>query len=235
MLGTRTHLGLYTIRRRRSWNMEHGTSIINTVTLHPFTLLFHTPRARLLMSSTNKSFVLIRAEEAKGRANPAIPQMIPNGIRLQGWTVSAQRTHISLSTEIEQLAKEMNAALMPEMAYLHNYLQFEHKGTGMVLRFDAKDALKTCRLNSGSVDADQPPDWTFRPIQYAGRMMFLDRDTGKESAVIVRKDPNAKINMELLQRRDPILYYEDVVLYEDELHDIGHCSLSVKTVTKIFI
>lgn len=36
------------------------------------------------------------------------------------------------------------------------------------------------------------------------------------------------VDMALLQSRDPILYYDDLSLYEDELHDHGLVSLSVK-------
>lgn len=36
------------------------------------------------------------------------------------------------------------------------------------------------------------------------------------------------VDMALLQSRDPILYYDDLSLYEDELHDHGLVSLTVK-------
>eukprot|EP00475_Leptophrys_vorax_P003088 TRINITY_DN11797_c0_g1_i1.p2 TRINITY_DN11797_c0_g1~~TRINITY_DN11797_c0_g1_i1.p2 ORF type:complete len:289 (-),score=69.30 TRINITY_DN11797_c0_g1_i1:897-1763(-) len=42
-------------------------------------------------------------------------------------------------------------------------------------------------------------------------------------------DGNVQIDMDMLKRRDPILFYDSVVLYEDELHDHGHCTVSVKT------
>lgn len=38
------------------------------------------------------------------------------------------------------------------------------------------------------------------------------------------------IDYDLLQRRDPILWFREVVLFEDELADSGLASLSVKTV-----
>eukprot|EP01006_Ploeotia_vitrea_P043717 TRINITY_DN66766_c4_g1_i1.p1 TRINITY_DN66766_c4_g1~~TRINITY_DN66766_c4_g1_i1.p1 ORF type:complete len:387 (+),score=189.60 TRINITY_DN66766_c4_g1_i1:33-1193(+) len=42
-------------------------------------------------------------------------------------------------------------------------------------------------------------------------------------------DPDGpRINMELLKRRDAILWYQDIPLFDDELHDNGESSLSVK-------
>jgi type 2A phosphatase activator TIP41 len=36
------------------------------------------------------------------------------------------------------------------------------------------------------------------------------------------------IDREMLQSREPILFYDDVTLYEDELHDHGVVQLNVK-------
>lgn len=39
-----------------------------------------------------------------------------------------------------------------------------------------------------------------------------------------------RINYELLKRNDPIMFYDELTLYEDELHDNGLASLRVKLV-----
>lgn len=41
-----------------------------------------------------------------------------------------------------------------------------------------------------------------------------------------------KINIELLKKKEKILFYEDIPLYEDELHDHGISSCSVKIVSQ---
>jgi type 2A phosphatase activator TIP41 len=36
------------------------------------------------------------------------------------------------------------------------------------------------------------------------------------------------VDRQMLQSRDPILFYDDITLYEDELHDHGAVQLNVK-------
>ena len=43
-------------------------------------------------------------------------------------------------------------------------------------------------------------------------------------------NPNHRIDKELLMRPDPILFYEEIILYEDELADHGMAQCSVKLV-----
>lgn len=40
-----------------------------------------------------------------------------------------------------------------------------------------------------------------------------------------------RINFELLKQKDQILFYHDLTLFEDELHDHGISKLSVKIVS----
>jgi type 2A phosphatase activator TIP41 len=128
------------------------------------------------------------------------------------WKFSSLQTHISLSTEIDELAKQLRF-VPPEQLYLSNFLKFEHPR--VQIRFSAQDALQT-------VPHD---DWTFIPRNYFGK---FERDGVDLEKV---DDENAKIDMDLLMKKDPILFYSSVVLFEDELHDHGHCTLSVKTVS----
>ena len=58
-------------------------------------------------------------------------------------------------------------------------------------------------------------DWTYT-TEYAGSVEGATvRDVPSNEAVI---------DMDLLMRPDPILYFKDVVLFEDELHDNGMAS-----------
>jgi len=42
------------------------------------------------------------------------------------------------------------------------------------------------------------------------------------------------INLEILKRQDPILFYEDLVLFEDELADNGTSKVNVRIVSRLF-
>lgn len=63
-------------------------------------------------------------------------------------------------------------------------------------------------------------DWTFS-TDYKGTL----------SGNISVQETNETINYELLKQRDQILFYHDLTLFEDELHDHGISKLSVKIVS----
>eukprot|EP00850_Spirogloea_muscicola_P021427 SM000249S08238 [mRNA] locus=s249:1124:3864:+ [translate_table: standard] len=54
-------------------------------------------------------------------------------------------------------------------------------------------------------------------------------DNAPMSAALRWEETTEQIDYELLQQRDPILFYDEVVLYEDELADNGVALLTVKT------
>ncbi|KAG6602801.1 uncharacterized protein IUM83_06793 [Phytophthora cinnamomi] len=76
-------------------------------------------------------------------------------------------------------------------------------------------------------------DWTYS-TDYKGSLQRLTKTEGSP-ATFVKSDEEAKveatrerINFEKLKEREPILWFEDVGLYEDELHDHGTSAMSVK-------
>lgn len=75
------------------------------------------------------------------------------------------------------------------------------------------------RFRSGTDQKIKPFDWTFI-TDYKGTLL---------DGLELTSTPE-KINMELLMKREKILFYEDISLYEDELHDHGVASCSVKIV-----
>lgn len=65
----------------------------------------------------------------------------------------------------------------------------------------------------------KPFDWTFT-TDYMGTMSGIEVE-----------DTEERIDVEKLKRKDKILFYVDLTLFEDELHDNGIASLSVKMVS----
>ena len=61
-------------------------------------------------------------------------------------------------------------------------------------------------------------DWTFSPFDFKGQTNIPWQAT------------TDKINYEKLKQKEPILFYDEVILYEDELDDNGCSKLSVKIV-----
>lgn len=74
----------------------------------------------------------------------------------------------------------------------------------------------------------KPYDWTYTTM-YEGHEAGLNEHGIKFS----RADPSNTehtIPMQELQRHDPILFYAQTLLFEDELHDNGSSSLLVRLV-----
>ncbi|GMF19688.1 unnamed protein product [Phytophthora fragariaefolia] len=79
-------------------------------------------------------------------------------------------------------------------------------------------------------------DWTYS-TDYKGSLRRLKKAEGSP-VTFVKSEEEAKveatherIDFEKLKEREPILWFEDVGLYEDELHDHGTSAMSVKVVS----
>lgn len=74
----------------------------------------------------------------------------------------------------------------------------------------------------------KPYDWTYTST-YSGHIL-------SQSSEFVQGDPNVAshgIPIEELSRLDPILFYAEIPLYEDELHDNGVSQFSVRIVSAL--
>jgi type 2A phosphatase activator TIP41 len=132
---------------------------------------------------------------------------------------------------------------IPEMIFGDNLVSVTHAPSGWSVSFSAEPALDlvdktgenmlrvahagewtSSRENSSAVgirEVVRPFDWTYsssyRGTEVKGRAgQGLERGTEKQ------------IPLELLKRRDPILFFDEVMLYESELDDNGISVLSVK-------
>lgn len=125
---------------------------------------------------------------------------------------------------------------LPEMVFPKNSLVIKHKN-GALIEFNALDALKKVNFQMSpnmkvacaeewqqTRPNDTPPtkqfDWTFC-TSYEGSV-------GDDFVV----DANTELRIDLtkLMKRERILFYHDLTLYEDELHDNGISVCSVKIV-----
>ncbi|XP_023945909.2 TIP41-like protein [Bicyclus anynana] len=128
--------------------------------------------------------------------------------------------------------KELSIPHFPDMVFPKNVLRLDHTG-GAKIQFNPLDALRrvACRLDPIEVScaeawlesrpdaekAKKPFDWTFS-TDYKGTL----------SDNITVERTNESIDFEILKRKDQILFYHDLTLFEDELHDHGVSKLSVK-------
>lgn len=154
------------------------------------------------------------------------------------WKVTAAKNHIMKSKDIERLADEMNMPSLPEMLFGDNVLRIQHTD-GYGIEFNATDALR--RVNNmedtvkvacaqewqesradseHSKEVVRPYDWTYT-TDYRGTLI------GDGMQIQVTKT-SERIDIEKLKAREQIMFFDEVLLFEDELHDHGVSMISVK-------
>ncbi|XP_008331714.1 TIP41-like protein [Cynoglossus semilaevis] len=154
------------------------------------------------------------------------------------WKVTAAKNHIMKSKDIERLGGEMKLPSLPEMLFGDNVLRIQHTD-GYGIEFNAIDALR--RVNNmedavkvacaqewqesraeseHSKEVVKPYDWTYT-TDYRGTLI------GEETQMKV-SETTERIDMEKLKAREQIMFFDEVLLFEDELHDHGVSMISVK-------
>ncbi|KAF6200250.1 hypothetical protein GE061_006553 [Apolygus lucorum] len=163
------------------------------------------------------------------------------------WTVRCRVSHIlpskcSSSCRENELCifcrytKQLDVPHLPEMVFPFNVLELEHK-SGCQVQFTAFEALKlvkkenfnvkiACseswkksREDSGIVEQKAGDfDWTFR-TDYNGT--YNGWSNGRQVS-------DTGIDLEVLKKREQILLYKDLMLFEDELHDNGVAVCNVR-------
>ncbi|KAJ2780174.1 Tap42 interacting protein [Coemansia interrupta] len=160
------------------------------------------------------------------------------GVRLNGWEITSSHMPILNHTAIEQYADELGFNV-PEMIFGNNYLRIRHLASDKLLELNALDALRmvdtsqdsaksvqvsiaqgwteSSKRNRGDItDVIKPFDWTLS-TKYRGttrNLAFVPSDQG--------------IDYAKLMIREEIHFYDENILYEDDLGDNGTSQLSYK-------
>ncbi|EGS20415.1 uncharacterized protein CTHT_0022450 [Thermochaetoides thermophila DSM 1495] len=168
----------------------------------------------------------------------------------RGFTITTLKLPILKAGPIDAMSARLGIPI-PEMIFGDNLVRITHLRTGWGITFRAESALDTVdktgaqgllqvayakewsrsREQSSAADIREvvrPYDWSYTCC-YKG-----DETKGREGEGLVEVEEEAArrgekaIPIELLKRRDPILFADEVVLYESELDDNGISVLSVK-------
>ncbi|KAJ2723799.1 Tap42 interacting protein [Coemansia sp. Benny D115] len=160
------------------------------------------------------------------------------GLRIAGWELTSSHQAILNHKEIEDYASQLGFNV-PEMIFGNNYLRIAHGKTGAQIELNALDALrqvdtspesaKTVQVSIASgwsassqrnradiTDVIRPFDWTLS-TKYRGTLTNLRFEQTTQG-----------IDYSKLQVREPIHFYDENVLYEDDLGDNGTSQLSYK-------
>jgi len=155
------------------------------------------------------------------------------------WKITTTKGAILKASDVERISSELELPSLPEMLFGENVLQIDHVA-GFGIQFNALDALKLVdnkhdlmkvavaeEWQSKRQDSEyikeviKPFDWTFT-TDYKGTL------TGKEEITMRVESTKERIDLEQLKVKEKIFFYEDVILYEDELADNGIAKLNVK-------
>ncbi|KAI8344485.1 TIP41-like family-domain-containing protein, partial [Chlamydoabsidia padenii] len=158
------------------------------------------------------------------------------GITCEGWTIKSKKAPICNSVEVDKFQKDIGIPA-PEMIFGNNNVELS-KGS-IKYTWNTMEALALVDSSAGSneyikvsyakewfsksnhqnvKDVVKPYDWTYTTT-YKGTS---NRDQDWE------KVDEPVIDVERLQQKEPILFYDENILYEDELADNGTAVLSVR-------
>ena len=168
---------------------------------------------------------------------PAAGITPPRSITQSGFKITTQKLPILKAEPIEQMTSELNIA-PPEMIFGDNYVVVEHAASGWGILFNAFDALdRVDKTGEKRLRVAYSKEWqqsredthdikeVVKPFDWSYTTDFKGTLSPTSSRFHESLDP---IPVELLKRPDPILFFDDVVLYEDELADNGITMLSCK-------
>ncbi|KAJ7946123.1 TIP41-like family protein [Quillaja saponaria] len=174
-----------------------------------------------------------------------------HGIRIHDWEIESSKRFILNSSTLQQWEQKLGTSHLPEMIFGENFLELKHLKSGTKIHFNAFDALSGWKKEAlPPVEVPAAAKWKFRskPSQevildydytfttpYCGSEM-IELAADKNGARHVSGDTcslhweecKEQIDVAALASKETILFYDEVVLYEDELADNGVSLLTVK-------
>lgn len=168
----------------------------------------------------------------------SFPLIETPSISINDWEIYTTKKPILSSDEIDSEQDRLGIPI-PEMIFGHNKMEIKNKAKNFHISFNTPDALSlvdttgenllqvsyskewfsTRKTNTDDVKGIVKPfDWTYTTT-YRGSLI---EGTNLEESL------ERQIPLDKLKKPDPILFFDDMVLYEDELGDNGISVLSCK-------
>ncbi|KAL8784414.1 MAG: hypothetical protein Q9195_009059 [Heterodermia aff. obscurata] len=161
-----------------------------------------------------------------------------NSIVQQGFKVTTRKLPILKAEPIDEMTKQLGIT-PPEMIFGDNRVSVEHINSGWKIQFSAFEALdKVDKTSQSMLQVAHSKEWqSTREKKHEGITEVVkpfDWSYSTDYKGTVRKStppfqPSEKpIPLELLKQPDPIIFFDEVMLYEDEMADNGITLLSCK-------
>ncbi|KAK2750692.1 hypothetical protein FQN57_002765 [Myotisia sp. PD_48] len=177
-----------------------------------------------------------RAESAS--ASSPTSDSNTNSIARKEFKITTRKLPILKAGPIDDMTSKLGIAV-PEMIFGDNLVSIEHIPSGWNLSFNAFDALDLVdktgakmlqvsysnewqksreKAHRGIQEVVKPFDWSYS-TDYKGSLLPSQKQF---------ESSNITLPIDRLKQPDPILFFDDVMLYEDELADNGISMLSCK-------
>ncbi|KAL3814285.1 hypothetical protein ACJIZ3_015553 [Penstemon smallii] len=172
------------------------------------------------------------------------------GLRIRGWEIESSKRSILTSSLVQQWEEKLQTSHLPEMVFGESSLVLNHLSSGIKIYFNAFDALCGWKQEGlPPVEVPAAAKWKFRSKATDEVILDYDytfttpycgsagietnpesgRETSEEGSCSFHwEDCQEQINMVALASKEPILFYDEVILYEDELGDNGVSLLTAK-------
>ncbi len=161
----------------------------------------------------------------------------PRSFSIEGFRIITQKLPILKAGPIEEMTEKLGIA-PPEMIFGDNLVAIEHAPSHWGIKFDAFGALdRVDKTGEKRLKVAYSREWhqsredthdikeVVRPFDWS----YTTDYKGDLAPGSPEFPPSTEpIPLELLRQPDPILFFDDVILYEDELADNGITMLSVK-------
>ncbi|KAH0525141.1 hypothetical protein TsFJ059_007547 [Trichoderma semiorbis] len=151
--------------------------------------------------------------------------------------ISTRKLPISKSAAIDALEAKLGIPV-PEMIFGDNLVSITHTPSNWTLNFNTTDALDAVdKTDKHMLRVAYARDWestreeTTQNIKEVVKPYDWSYSTtyaGTVEGAVAFAPTEKQIPIELLKRRDPILFFDEVVLYESELDDNGISLYSAK-------
>ncbi|KAJ9537961.1 hypothetical protein OSB04_030694 [Centaurea solstitialis] len=188
------------------------------------------------------------ADEKEVKAAGA--QLLPAGRRglvIHGWEIESSNRSILTSLNLQSWEEKLQTSHLPEMMFGDSSLVLKHMSSGTKIHFNAYDALVGWKKEAlPPVEVPAAAQWKFRSKPFQQVILDYDytfttpysgsetvetgrgTDSEENSCCLKWEECEEQINVVALASKEPILFYDEVVLYEDELADSGVSLLTVK-------
>lgn len=158
------------------------------------------------------------------------------------WQITTRKLPILKAEPIEALNNELGIPI-PEMIFGDNLVSITHLPTSWKLDFNARDALdRVSKTEEGMLQVAVAEEWkkershqeevkqVVKPFDWSYSTDYTGTTERVKSGGEWRGSDQKRhpVRTDLLSRPDPILFFDAVDLYEDELADNGIALLSIK-------